>query len=311
VAVNPNVTRSMTVLQIATGLAESGDRDYQPVTLALGEAGNLRLTSSSSASSIRDVIGRKVDLALVNPSSALLQAYRGTGPFKEPQPVRLIAVLPSEDQFVFATRPDMGFESLEDIAAARRTLRLSLRGSRDHCMHDVLGAVTAAAGFAMSDIPAWGGSLHYDGGVPRAGSPRFVSCVEGRVDALFDEGAEEWLEAAIENGLSILPMREATVQRLEAIGFRRAFLRKAKYPRLKADVLTIEFSGWPIFVHADLPDARATAICQALDTRRHLIPWQGDGALPVETMVRDTPATPHFIPLHPGAEAYWRERGYI
>ena len=95
------------------------------------------------------------------------------------------------------------------------------------------------------------------------------------------------------------------------MGFRRALLSKAKYPLLEADVLTIEFSGWPIFVHVDLPDVKARAICEALDARCHLIPWQGDGALPIKTMVRDTPATPHFIPRHPAAETYWRERGYI
>jgi TRAP-type uncharacterized transport system substrate-binding protein len=309
--VNPNVTRATSILEIAAGLVASGDRTYQPVTVSLGEKSDFRLASGSSASSIRDVIAKRADLALVNPSSALMQAYRGCGPFKTPQPVRLIAVLPSEDQFVFAARPDIGMTHLEDFAVARLPLRVSLRGSPDHCMHDILNAITAEAGFAWADIEARGGAILYDGGVPRPGSPRFLSCVEGEIDALFDEGSGEWLAAATEAGMTILSLRSETVQRLEAIGFRKAWLRKADFPELATDVLTIEFSGWPFFVHADLPDSKVRGICQALDSRRHLIPWQGEGGIPIETMVRDTPATPHFIPMHPAAEAFWHERGYI
>ena len=309
--VNSNATRCMTVLEIAAGLTSSGDRAYQPVTVELGQADGLRLASISSAQSIRDVIAKKVDVGLVNPSSALLQAYRGIGPFNKPHPLRLIAVIPSEDQFVFAVRPETGLVNLEDIATKRTPLRVSFRGSHDHCMHDILAAVMAAAGFSVPDIVSWGGSVVYEGAVPRAETSRFRGCVDGKTNALFDEGAQEWLDAAIDAGLTILSIHPETVEGLEALGFRRAILRKADYPRLKGDVLTIEFSGWPIFVHADLPDAKVRAICEALDTRHHLIPWQGEGPLPIETMVRDTPAGPHFVPLHGAAEAYWRERGYI
>ncbi len=145
----------------------------------------MRLASGSSASSIRDVIAKKVDLALVNPSSALLQAYRGTGPFKEPQPVRLIAVLPSEDQFVFAVRPGIGLDHLEDIAAARIPLRVSLRGSPDHCMHDILGADHGGGGFHMAQISSLGRLACIMTAACRAPVRRaFVACVEGKVDAL-------------------------------------------------------------------------------------------------------------------------------
>ena len=40
-----------------------------------------------------------------------------------------------------------------------------------------------------------------------------------------------------------------------ALGYRRGIIRKDLFPRLEADVLSIDFSGWPIFVRADLADA--------------------------------------------------------
>jgi len=86
-------------------------------------------------------------------------------------------------------------------------------------------------------------------------------------------------------------------------------LRKSVFAKLPADVLTIDFSGWPIFVHAELPEKRVTQICAALEARKHLIPWQGDGPLPVERMCRDSPESPVNVPFHPAAQAFWQERG--
>ena len=38
---------------------------------------------------------------------------------------------------------------------------------------------------------------------------------------------------------------------------------------------------------------------------------QGEGPLPPDRMCRDTPEGPLGIALHPGAEAYSRELGYL
>ena len=40
------------------------------------------------------------------------------------------------------------------------------------------------------------------------------------------------------------------------------------------------------------------------------IPWEGVGPLPLDRMSVDTREGPLDVPLHPAAEAYWRERGY-
>ena len=134
---------------------------------------------------------------------------------------------------------------------------------------------------------------------------------EGPLDAVFDEASDVWGDHALEIGMTMLPLAETTVRKLEAIGYRRSVLKKSTFAKLPTDVLTVDFSGWPIFVHADLPDERVTQICAALDVRKDRIPWQGEGPLPVERMCRDAPDTPVDIPFHPAAERLWRERGYI
>ena len=54
------------------------------------------------------------------------------------------------------------------------------------------------------------------------------------------------------------------------------------------------------------------AFCEALDARRDTIPSdEGTPPLPVHLMCKDTREGPLDIPLHPAAEAFWRERGYL
>jgi TRAP-type uncharacterized transport system substrate-binding protein len=111
--------------------------------------------------------------------------------------------------------------------------------------------------------------------------------------------------------MTILPIGEATMRKLEAMGYRRAMLRKTMYPALAEDVLTVDFSGWPIFVREDLPDRRVTQICTALEARKERIAWQGPGPLPLARMVGDSPDAPMGVPLHAAAERFWRDRGYL
>jgi TRAP-type uncharacterized transport system substrate-binding protein len=108
-----------------------------------------------------------------------------------------------------------------------------------------------------------------------------------------------------------LPLAEATVATLEAMGYRRAILPRSTYRKLPQDLLSLDFSGWTIFVHAEAEDDLVTQICTGLDARKARIPWEEPGDLPVERMAREASDTPQTVPLHPAAERFWRNRGYI
>ena len=47
--------------------------------------------------------------------------------------------------------------------------------------------------------------------------------------------------------------------------------RLARFKGMVSDVPTVDFSGWPMAVHADLPNDVAYAICEAIENRRKLI----------------------------------------
>ena len=313
----PITTRSRVVLEIAAEMVAMDDQPLRQAKVLLRRQGSdapgwpLQLFGSSTDEGIDSVVRRESALAIINPSGALTLAYRGVDPYTAPQPVRVIGVIPSHDQLVFAVHPKTGLSSFEQIRDERSPLRLSIRGQKDHCIHQLLEHVARAAGFSLQDIPAWGGQVMLEDSLPFPDSAKFKRLVAGELDAVFDEGAPEWLAQALEAGLTILPLAETTLRNLEQQGYRRSALQRSLYPRLAHDIPTLDFSGWPIFVHADLDDLTVTRICQALEARRHLIPWEGEGPLPTNMMCRDTPSTPLDVPLHPAAKLFWAEAGYI
>jgi TRAP-type uncharacterized transport system substrate-binding protein len=109
--------------------------------------------------------------------------------------------------------------------------------------------------------------------------------------------------------MRLLDLSDAAITKLEAIGLRRGVVTKSTFPNLPADVQTLDFSGFPVFTHASVPDAQVRAVCQALEARKALIAWEGQSPMPLDECCRDTPSGPLDVSLHPAAEAYWRERG--
>jgi TRAP-type uncharacterized transport system substrate-binding protein len=315
---NPNVTRSRLVLEIASEMAGGARADAVPeyilpkVTLRHSRGGETATFSAvSSAEGIFAVAAREADLAIINPASVLAVALRGQGIFKKPMPVRAIGVIPSGDQFVFAVRPETGLSRFEDIPARKPKLRILMRATTDHSLHHMFDDVAGVAGFSREDIAHWGGEVRKAGSVPWVHTETFKSLIRGDVDAIFDEAAYVWVPQALDGGIIILPLAEVTVTRLEAMGYRRAVLSRSTYPKLPADVLSLDFSGWTVFVHAEANDAMVAAICSALEVRKARIPWEEPGDLPVERMAREAPDTPQCVPLHPAAERFWKSRGYL
>ena len=308
---NPITTRSRVVLEIAAELVAEEEHPLRQAKVLLREQGSGRtdwplcLFGTSTMEGVDAVVAREADLAMINPAGPLTVAYR------QGLPVRMLGVIPSLDQYVFAVRPETALTSIEQLVAIKPKLRISLRGQRDHCLHDILDHLLQILGTARADMTAWGCDLRYDKGLPYPDTERFASLVNGDVDAIFDEASDYWVNEALAAGMTILPIAEATARSLETMGYRRAVIRRDTFPALPTNVLTIDFSGWPIFVHADADADLIARFCKALDRRRHLIPWQGDGPLPTNRMCRDAPETPLDVPLHPGADRAWRELGYL
>ncbi len=311
--VSPSVIRSRLVLEVVSELIGKKSFEYNQARVSLREQGpgawKMNFFGSYAPDAIEEVRRREADVAIINPAAPLTLAYRGTGPFKEPIPVRAIAVIPSSDMFVLAVCESTGLVSLSDIRERRFPLRVSLRGQKNHSLHLFVNQILSEAGFSLDDIVAWGGQVRYDPGLP--GRNRINSMEHGEVDAIFDESLGSWGNRALDLGMRFLSFGEPILKRLETMGFRRATITKASHPKLSADIETLDFSGWPVYTHAGASDSMVTSFCEALEARKDSIPWQGEGGLPLEQMCRDSIDGPLDIPLHPAAESAWRARGYL
>ena len=312
--VGRDTIRSRLVLEVASEMVDQPNWPNRQARVSLrvqgAEQWQVNMIASDGPAALDLVARGEMQLAISNPAMYLALAVRGAGPYKNPIPLRAITVIPSPDQLAFAVTEKTGLQSLREIRARRAPLRISLRGQRDHALHPIVDAVLAAAGFSLADIVAWGGQVRYDDGLPMK-SNRFGAMQRGEVDMIVDEAVRGWANAALDAGMRMLPLDNAMLTQLEGLGLRRALMPEARYPKLGADLPTLDFSGFAVYTHASVPDAVVTSICAALEARKDRIGWQEPGPLPLEQMCRDTADGPLVIPLHPAAERFWRGRGYL
>jgi TRAP-type uncharacterized transport system substrate-binding protein len=311
-----NFVRAKTLWEIGLHIAGNpatpygGNRDMV-ITVGSGSDSSfrpsLRLATGSAILAEEVAKGGGIDIAFVNPSALLTQAYRGVGLFAKPLPLRIVASYPSWDRFVFMVHPRAGIRSLADIKTKKYPLRISVREDPTHSTLVLIDQAFALHGFALKDIESWGGTLVLCGGPSDV--RRLEPMARGEIDAVFDEGIKVWLDEALAAGLVPIELETAEFDALGKFGWRRVPLPKARYPRLPKDVDTIDFSGWPLYANAALPDQVAYDVCAALAAREAEIPWEAGSENSALQMVHETPQTPMDVPLHPGAERWYREHG--
>ena len=303
----------------AEGVLQTDSRLGNAVRLSLTAKSNDRKGLSLSFATgsfreIRAVAEGKFSLAWVNPSVLLTMAYRGKGPFRKRLPLRTLAVFPSYDVMGFAVHESTGITSLSQIKKERFPLKLSTRlvtpsALRENSTMFTVAAVMRAAGFSFAELRKWGGKIHL---ASRPSDPaRRASIENGTVNAIFDEGIKSWARTALENGFRFLPVEGAVLKSMVAMGYRPTVMHKSRFPGMAEDITTIDFSGWPMIVRADMRDDTAYAICEAIEKRKEVIPTDNYKPLEMAQLCANDEEAPYDVPLHPGAARFYRERGYL
>ena len=303
----------------AEGVLQTDARLGNALRLSLTAKSNDRkgLSLSFATGSFREikaVAEGKFSLAWVNPSVLLTMAYRGKGPFRKRLPLRTIAVFPSYDVMGFAMHESTGITSLSQIKKERFPLKLSTRlvtqsALRENSTMFTVAAVMRAAGFSFAELRKWGGKVHL---ASRPSDPaRRASIENGTVNAIFDEGIKSWARTALENGFRFLPVEGAVLKSMVAMGYRPTIMPKSRFHGMAEDITTIDFSGWPMIVRADMPDEAVYPICEAIEKRKDVIPTDNYKPLEMAQLCANDEEAPYDVPLHKGAERFYRERGYL
>lgn len=311
----PVTMRSMLMLEVASELSRTAAWPHKQTKILLREQGAkdwaLSFFASDAPGSIDEIANREADIAICNPGGVLAMAYRGAGPYKQAMPfLRAIFVLPQFDQLGFGISPKTGINSLEELAQKQYPLKVSLRGQRDHSVHLVVNEVLKTHGFSLDDIVEWGGDVQYTPEFPN-GPNRLGAAERGEIDALWDEAMPMFANRTLDLGWKFLGISEPKLQQLEDMGLPRVAITREEFPAMPEDVWTVDFSGWPVFTRDDVDDDVITAFCTALEARKDRIPCYGEGPMRLDLMCKGTKEGPLPIPLHPAAERFWRERGYL
>jgi hypothetical protein len=291
-----NPDRSLGDLRVTLGAVQDGA--YRPA---------LRFANGDYDIAIQIANG-ELDVGAMNPSAFLSMAYRGTGPYPEALPVRTIGVMPSLDVLVFAIARKTGLTSFGEIKERRYPLKVSVRGAAIHGTRYATDQVLAAYGFSLADIESWGGTVH------RAGGPfdeaRMEGIRDGSLEAVFDEGVRGWAPLAIKHGMGFLDLGDVGRSRLEAM-FWDVVPVSTALPEVNEPILTPNYSGWPLVTRESMPEQTVYLLCQALEEAGGRLVWDTDEPVTLADLCNNTPAAPFNVPLHPGAERYYRERGYL
>ncbi|HEY7559749.1 MAG TPA: TAXI family TRAP transporter solute-binding subunit [Candidatus Binatia bacterium] len=332
---NAGIQRAKGLLELASGLYDSSLASQSwkaaegvlQTDTPIGNALKLSLTpkpndrkgialsfTTGGFAAIRAVAEGKFSLAWVNPSVTLTMAYRGKGPFPKRLPLRTIAVFPSYDVMGFAVRESTGITSIPQIKKERFPIKVSIRrmdkaSRKDDSTMFTVAEVLRAAGFTLEDIRRWGGEIHL---ASRPSDPARRAGIEnGEVDAVFDEGIKSWARTALENGFRFLPVEGSILKHMAALGYRTARMTKTHFPGILTEVQTLDFSGWPMIVRADMPDDVAYALCETIDRQKDAMPTDNYKPLDIAQLCANDEESPYDVPLHPGAARFYRERGYL
>jgi TRAP-type uncharacterized transport system substrate-binding protein len=161
----------------------------------------------------------------------------------------------------------------------------------------------------LADLRKWGGKVQ---SVSRPSHPdRREAIQKGTVNAVFDEGIKSWGQTALDSGFVYLPIEGQVLKRLSAMGYRISVVPKSRFKGMASDIPTVDFSGWPMVVRADMPNDVAFALCESIEKRKHLIPTDNFKPLNMAQLCANDEEAPCNVPLHPGARRFYRERGYL
>src|SRR5680860_859120 len=221
--------------------------------------------STGSPQLARSVVAGDLDLAMVNPSAILTQAYRGIGAYAEPLPVRIVAVFPSWDRFVFMLHQRTGMQTLDQVREERFPLHLSVREDPCHSTRALVDQIFALHGFTIDDLEEWGGSLI----TCRLPRDRVQGLQDGSIDAVADEGLGQplWFEHALRTGFIPIGFQDIIVEGLEDLGWQPKPIPAGSYDGLADECFALDYGGWPLYTRASLPDELAYGVVGAIDAR--------------------------------------------
>jgi len=246
---------------------------------------------------------KKATIALGYPYLTVL-AMRGEEPYKEPmKELRMLVGHLDTYWNLLAVRKETKISSFDELKEKKFPLRLVMtpKGSTGEWINN---AVLNAYGITFKDIESWGGKITL---TSFANAVQMVK--DGHADAwghVASPGHPSWTEISSTVDLKFFSLSEAATKKLvDKYGFAPTFIPKGTFRGILNDLPAI---GWytNLITTTDLSEEVAYKITEAICSNKAAIEAAYNGAETFEPKnAWDTP-----VPLHAGAEKYYKDKGY-
>lgn len=249
-------------------------------------------------------VNARVDFG-VTASGFLTEAYRGAhnyakdGPYKN---LRLIAKIEDPTYLLVAVKKD---SAITDLAQIReRKLPVKILASLSSATQPLLDHY----GLSAESLKEWGGSM--SNAMLSRGDAPFDVIISDLASPANNPESAYWTKLSQQFDLRFLDLPEALLGTLAANSDGELIRVTAKWGLLRGvdrPIATVARSGESIFGRDDMPEQVAYDIAKAVDAHRDALRWY----------IRPYSYSPNTVwknqdvPLHPGAERYYRERGYL
>lgn len=229
----------------------------------------------------------------ITAAGMLANAYRG-----EYGNLRLIARIEDPMYLLVAVRHASGITDLAQIAEKQMPVTILAGGGAQE--------VLAYYGITREALESWGGGFGRAMGANL--DARFDVIIGNLGSSAMNPESSQWTTLSQTNELAFLELPEALLATLakqpdyERVTVKWGFLRG-----VEREFATVGRSGEVVFARSDTPEPAAYDVARAIDEQRARLKWY----------VRPYSYDPHTVwqsqgvPLHPGAERYYREAGYL
>lgn len=206
-----------------------------------------------------------------------------------------------------AVKADKGVNSWADMKAKKMGLRICTQ-SKGSLSEFAARQVLGVYGISYQDLKGWGGDI-----LMKGFKEMVPALKEGAIDGFLMMATPfhpTWTEAAISRPLKFLSMEDATLSQLGSkYGYTSSTVPAGMFKGLKMDVVTIGFPTC-LLVREDIsPDVTYTLLKAIVQNREKIqAAYKSFKAFDPKTAWK--PEKVGGVPLHPGAEKFYKERGW-
>ncbi len=199
-----------------------------------------------------------------------------------------------------------GITTVEELVEQKYPVRIAVKSSGAFG-ELACNKVLEVLGVSYEDIQAWGGS------VTQTGSDAIVSLLkDGKADMTIDHiapGQSATSELCMTADMYFPQLSDGTLEKLTHEGFDYTAIPAGTWTGQETEIKTVG-SPQVILVSADLDDAVVYTLTKALCENKDVLV---NASAALEAFDPETAWEPIKLgaPIHPGAEAYYREMGYM